>query len=555
MRRFGLGFGSLAAAILLTVTQGWAAEIDWSTYLGGSEADSAGAVAVDASGNLYVAGRTASSDFPVLDGLGTTLSGGGDAFVAKVDPSGELVWSSYLGGSSGDSARGVAVDENGSVYLVGYTSSSDFPTAGGFDMTYQEGAFVAKIDASGQSLIWSSYLGGTSGDTAYAVALDGDGNVFVVGYTTSTDFPTDNGFDTTFNSPPEFSYHDAFVTKVHASGQSLVWSSYLGGFNCDHARDVAVDGDGNVYVVGDTESGDFPVDGGFDTTFGFVNEAFVTKVNSSGESLAWSSYLGGEDDDAAAAIAVDGSGNAYVVGFTRSTDFPGASVDDPSRWYGIPFVSRVDAAGALEWSFLFGDPDLSSSRGVAVDPDGSVYVAGQTYSTDFQGYYDTFVVEVEPSGQNVIWQSHLGGALADHVEGIAVDQTGNAYVAGYTTSTDFPFVDGLDDTLGGWKDAFLARFVSCGDGDCDSTEDCEICPADCGPCPEPAPDLGVAPPDSGDDMGLGPRAAGRGCLCGMGETPGSPWDTVLLLITAALWVRRSPGRGSALSRCRSSRRR
>jgi hypothetical protein len=299
-----------------------------------------------------VTGWTYSTDFPTPSGFATTKRGSYDAFVTKVNANGQsLAWSSYLGGAGKDEGHGIAVDGNGNVYVTGKTESSDFPTTGGFDTTLGlDGldAFVTKVTAGG-SLAWSSFLGGTIGDTGNGIAVDGNGNVYVTGETASTDFPTTGGFDTTHGG-----LIDAFVTKVNATG-SLVWSSFLGGSFIDIAHGIAVDGSGNVYVTGSTTSTDFPTPGGFATTNRGSYDAFVTKVNANGQSLAWSSYLGGSSIDFGYGIAVGGNGNVYVTGSTTSADFPtmggfdtalGGS-DDAFVVHEDAFVVHIDGSGGV----------------------------------------------------------------------------------------------------------------------------------------------------------------------------------------------------------------
>jgi uncharacterized protein (TIGR03382 family) len=325
----------------------------WSSFLGGLESEEGFGIAVDGSGNVYVTGETSSTDFPTMGGFDTTFGGGGmfntDAFVTKVNANGQsLAWSSYLGGSGGDYGYGIAVDGSGNVYVTGYTESADFPTPGGLDTTLggSRDAFVTKVNTGG-SLAWSSFLGGSDSEVGRDVAVDGSGNVYVTGVTESADFPTPGGFDATRGGP-----QDAFVTKVNANGQSLAWSSYLGGLGTDEGYGIAVDGSGNVYVTGRTSSTDFPTPGGFDTTFGGNNyyDAFVTKVNANGQSLAWSSYLGGSARDEGRGIAVDGSGNVYVTGVTESTDFPATGGFDTTFGGGTSdaFVVKIAGGGGAQ---------------------------------------------------------------------------------------------------------------------------------------------------------------------------------------------------------------
>jgi len=256
----------------------------WSTYLGGSGQESVKAIAADGSGNVFMTGSVRSTDFPSSGGFDSTLGGTTDAFVTKMSGSGALLWSSYLGGSAYDQGFGIACDGAGNAIVVGGTQSTDLPTSGAFAATLAGGddAFVAKISGSG-ALLWSSYLGGTANDSAYAVATDSSGSAFVVGYA-SAGFPTTGGFRTTGYSG------EAFVTKIDSAG-ALSWSSFLGGNSIETARGVAVDMSGDVYVTGDTQSTDFATSDAFDTTLG-SQDAFIAKITNSGL-LRWVSLMGG----------------------------------------------------------------------------------------------------------------------------------------------------------------------------------------------------------------------------------------------------------------------
>jgi hypothetical protein len=290
-------------------------DLAWASFLGGSGYDEGYGIAVDPAGNVFLTGYTQSTNFPVPGGFDTVYNGAGDVFVAKVTNSGQLAWASYLGGGGDDIGHGVAVDSSGNVFLTGYTYSSNFPVPGGFDTSYNANrdAFVAKVTNSGQ-LAWASYLGGSGSDVGHGVAADYSGDVFVTGGTESTNFPVPGGFDTSHNGG-----YDVFVAKVTNSGV-LSWSSYLGGSGSDVGYGVAVDSSGNAFLTGWTYSSNFPTPGGFDTSYNGSGDVFVTKVTNSGV-LSWSSYLGGSGSDVGYGAAVDSSGNVFLTGETRSPDF------------------------------------------------------------------------------------------------------------------------------------------------------------------------------------------------------------------------------------------
>ena len=292
--------------------------ISYSTYLGGSGTDEIRAVAVNSAGNVYVAGTTGSLNFPTSNPQQPAMGGSSeDAFVAKLNASGtSLLYSTYLGGNGVDKAWDIEVDSSGNAYITGLTSSTNFPTtSGAFQRTGGgEKAFVVKLTPSGAGLSYSTYLGGSEGhDRGHAIALDGSNNAYVVGRTTARNFPVTIGaFRTTISG-----FEDAFIAKLNSTGSSLVYATFLGGSSgMDRAEAIAVDASGNAYVAGMTVSQDFPVTAGaFQRTYGggdpFYGDAFVTKINSIGKSLVYSTYLGGINGDGAYGIALDQSGQAY----------------------------------------------------------------------------------------------------------------------------------------------------------------------------------------------------------------------------------------------------
>jgi len=376
----------------------------YSTYLGGSDLDYGAGIAVDASGNAYITGQTASLNFPTTPGAFRTAFGGGrDAFVSKLNAAGSaLLYSTYLGGSDYDEGDGIAVDASGNAYVTGDTFSSDFSTTPGAFQTTFGGfvdIFVSKLNATGSALLYSTYLGGSSDDRGLGIALDPSGNGYVTGITASSNFPTTPGaFQTTSGGG-----WDAFVTKLNAAGSALLYSTYLGGSGNDYGFSIAIDASGNAYGTGLTGSGNFPITpGAFQTTCCGV---FVTKLNAAGSALAYSTYLGDGDGSG---IAVDASGNAYVTGDTGSSNFP-------------------TTPGAFQ--------------------------------TSYGGSVDAFVSKLNAAGSALLYSTYLGGNDYDAGSGIAVDRSGNAYVTGTTGSPNFPTTPGaFQTTYGGNFDAFVSKF-------------------------------------------------------------------------------------------------
>ncbi len=452
----------------------------YSTYLGGNGSDGSFGIAVDSAGNAYVTGGTSSTNFPTVNPLQPTYGGGGDAFVAKINPSGSaLVYSTYLGGSSYECGESIAVDSAGNAYVTGGTSSTNFPTVNPLQPTYgggEDDAFVAKINPQGSALVYSTYLGGSSHDFGDGIAVDSAGDAYVTGNTTSTNFPTTPGtFQTNFGGG-----WDAFVAKINPEGSALVYSTYLGGSSYDYGQGIAVDSAGNAYVIGGTSSTNFPTTPGtFQTNFGGGWDAFVAKINPEGSALVYSTYLGGSGSDTGEGIAVDSAGNAYVTGGTNSIDFPvtPGAFQTTNHGSNDAYVTKLNSTGsALVYSTYLGGGNTESPNGIAVDSSGNAYVVGTTYSNDFpitpgafqivcnsgnvincDRYGDAFVSKLNPSGSALVYSAYLGGSGNDWGNGIAVDSSGNAYVTGETNSLNFPRLNPLQRAYGGGDDAFVTK--------------------------------------------------------------------------------------------------
>jgi len=389
----------------------------YSTYLGGSGEDAGSGLAVDGSGNAYIGGWTSSSDFPTANPLQATFGGGlRDAFVAKLNAAGILVYSTYLGGRAFDSGIGLAVDGAGNAYISGRTEGSNFPTVNPLQATFGGGtdAFVAKLNPAGSALVYSTYLGGSAGEEADSIAVDASGNAYIGGWTSSSDFPTVKPLQATFGGGPL----DFFVAKLNAAGSALVYSTYLGGSSGGGAPSIAVDASGNAYISGRTDGSDLLTANPLQATFGGGGDAFVAKLNPTGSALVYWTYLGGSGQDAGSGLAVDASGNAYITGLTFSSDFPTAN-------------------------------PLQATLG---------------------GSSDAFVAKLNPAGSALVYSTYLGGSGQEFGQGIAVDGSGNVYITGLTHSLDFPMANPLQATfggaVGGGRDAFVAKISAPQPPDC-----------------------------------------------------------------------------------------
>jgi CSLREA domain-containing protein len=450
--------------------------LNYSTYLGGSDAEEdIKAIATDAAGNVYVAGQTRSINFPVTIGAyDTTANGGGssnDIFITKRSLSG-ITYSTYLGGSSNDRTTDIAIDGFGNVYVGGDTGSLDYPLLNAFQATNQGAdAVLTKLNATGSALIYSTFLGGTGSDTILDIAVDAAGQAHVVGTTTSTNFPTVSPLQSV-NGGAE----DAFLAKFSTSGSSLLFSTYLGGSNIDFALSVALDQAGNAYLAGETRSTNFPLMNPLKATLTGINDAFVTKINASAlpsPALRYSTYLGGSAVDKATGIAVDAAGNAYVVGPTQSADFPTVSPYQATiAGTQDAFAVKINAVGsALVYAtFLGGSGGEGGNENpsIALDKAGNAYIAGLTTSSDFPtqnaiqaalggGGADAFLAKLNATGPALTYSTYLGGTGFDAAYGVAVDAAGNAFVTGPTQSTNFPVANATQPTYGGTGDAFISQ--------------------------------------------------------------------------------------------------
>ena len=448
----------------------------FSTYLGGGSSrfgDHGRGIAVEGAGQqAYVTGYTSSIDFPTQNPVQSDFGGGlEDSFVAKLDVDGAvLVYSTYLGGISIDQGYGIAVDGAGQAYVTGYTSSPDFPTTPNAFQPALAGArnaFVAQLTADGSALVYSTYLGGSNQAEAFDIDLDGVGQAYVTGATNSDDFPTTpNAFQ-----PALAGARNAFVAQLTADGSALVYSTYLGGSSIDLSVGIAVDGVGQAYVTGLTFSSDFPTRNPFQAALAGLRDAFVAQLTADGSALVYSTYLGGSSIDRGWSIAVDGAGQAYVTGETESSDFPTRNPFQPAL-AGLrdSFVAQLTANGAaLNFSTYLGGSSFDGGHAITVDGAGQATVTGSTASMDFPthnpvqathggGFNDAFVAQFNAAGTALSFSTYLGGSGSPEAGwGIAVDGAGQAYVTGDTTSSDFPTRNAFQPALAGIGDAFVAK--------------------------------------------------------------------------------------------------
>ena len=417
-----------------------------------------------------------------------------------IDP--VLRYASYMGGTLNDGVTSIKVDAAGSVYMTGFTASSNFPAKGGSQNSYggsnseqRQGqfgdAFVAKLNPAGTAVVYATYLGGSGEDLATSIAIDSAGNAYVAGSTQSANFPVsasapqrvykgftnDNGF---------YNPGDGFAVKLNAAGNQLVYATYLGGGLNDLAMGIAVDNGGNAVVVGATTSSDFPTTAGAAVrvyrganntgpNFGpsIAGDGFITIINAAGSAFSYSTFFGGAGRDGVSCVALDAQNNIYVGGLTLSSDFPVTPGAFQSTFKGVPtitngtstvpgdgFVAKLTSQGSVVYTTFLGGARMDAVTGIAADAAGAAYVTGGTLSTDFpvssgaaQSAYrgsggvgtigasyggDAFVAKLNPTGTALGYSTYLGGAGDEGGLGIAVDGAGSAFVTGFTLSNDFP---------------------------------------------------------------------------------------------------------------------
>jgi hypothetical protein len=381
-----------------------------------------------------------------------------------IDPT--LVYSTYLGGDYADWVGGIAVDQHGQAYITGSAGSTDFPTKNALqsDKGVGEDAFVAKLDLTGGRLLFSTFFGGGGDDNSYAIVVSPNEKIFVSGITASgTTFPTLNALQPTLGGSL-----DAYLLKLNRTGSTLHFSTFLGGSSTEYGNALALDPDGKVIMVGETQSSDFPTVKAYQKSSGGLGDIFVAKIGATGASMAYSTFLGGSSTDGGEGVAVSEDGELFVTGYTYSADFPTSSAFQPLLGGGRDaVVLKMSSTGAgLVYSTYLGGTGNEKGSGVAIDGLGHAYVTGETRSTDFPteaaliGVFpnmsDTaFVSKLRPAGKNLVYSTFLGGSFSDSGRGIAVDDAGNAHVVGTTYSSTFPVVNPVMDYVSS-RDIFLS---------------------------------------------------------------------------------------------------
>ena len=528
----------------------------WSSYFGGSGEDFIYGMVIDSFDNFYITGRTNSSDFPTLNAYDSTYNGESDCFVSKFSSNGLLLWSTFLGGMNVDCCTTVNLDDFDDIIVTGYTESPDFPILNAFDSSYngyQDDAFITKFTNEG-SLFYSTFLGGYWTDYGFDVLIDSSNNVIITGATYAYDFPTLNAYDSTHNGG-----YDVFITKFSRSGE-LLWSTYMGGYANDVVNDAIIDSSDNIIITGRTCSSNFPTKKAYDLTFnGGYCDAFVIKF-SVGGSLLWSTFLGGYEADIGYGISVDASDNIIIAGISNSVDFPllfenqsiiggnfdcifakfsstgyllfssylGENEDDrlfelTTDQYGnlfaightfslsdfistnrsllspvydssaiilLKFKITIDESFtgiledrdsnyidnnneflAIDFNILFDAKFDDFGCAIEVDSSNNIIITGNTESSNFpvlnayddtlNGDFDIFVAKLSDNG-SLIWCTYFGGNSDDLVFDVALDSFDNIIISGHTFSKDFPTKSAYDESFNGIHDVFITKFSNSG---------------------------------------------------------------------------------------------
>ncbi|OGV70129.1 MAG: hypothetical protein A2283_14325 [Lentisphaerae bacterium RIFOXYA12_FULL_48_11] len=451
----------------------------YSTYLGGQSNDYANGITCDSDGNAYVTGWTTGTNFPVKSALYSTSGGSNDIFVAKFDPTGQLLFSTFLGGSSDDCGCAIAIDTETNIYVTGWTSSTNFPTLNAVATNHSgsRDAFLTKIKGDGSEIIYSTYIGGTGNDQANSLTIDNLNCAYLAGRTESADFSCSNAMDTTLGGTA-----DAFVCKMSSDGQNFEYSTYLGGSSEDEANGIQVDSAYNVFIAGWSRSTNFPeVQNPSPTLSGINCDVFVAKLNASATVVLQAGMTGGASNDFCRSITIDTNGNSYVGGSTCSPDFPLLNAPD-SLFEGASegFVTKLDATSTgIVFSTFLGGKNTDEVLALTLDIDGHIYAAGFTMSSNFplRAPYDdiftsseAFVTKLSITGGSWLVSTFLGGSGDDNGNAIALDTHGNVFMAGDTTSSNFPLRNAADTSIEN-TEAFLACRAMTRDTDGDGLTD------------------------------------------------------------------------------------
>jgi hypothetical protein len=447
-------------------------ELVYSTYLGGNRYDKVNGITVNDHGEAYVTGYTMSTNFPVLNpyqpSLLDTLTA--DVFITRLNSDGNgIISSTYLGGiTGGEQGMGIKLDDAGYIYMGGATNSRDFPTVNPYQLHQNDGDVIAlKLTPNGDSLIYSTYIGGIANEYPYGFAIDKAGCAYLTGVTSSPNYPTKNPILT------DMTNLDAFVTKLAPTGDSLIYSTYLGGDNIEIGYGIAVDKEGQAYIGGITTSSDFPM---VYSQQGHVrlDDVFVTKLNPAGSDFRYSTYIAGYMEDRAMSLAIDEEGHVYITGVARSSDYPLQNPIQTFQYDRDAFVTKLAPTRCIiEFSTYLGGDAYDLGSGIAVDSRGNMYIVGYTGSTNYptvnpmqtdQRYFDGFFTKINGASNSIEYSTYLAGYDSDYGLAIALDKSDNIYITGFTYSADFPILNPYQTNMEN-DDIFVMKFSNTSDID------------------------------------------------------------------------------------------
>ncbi len=444
--------------------------LSYSTYFGTVSGQIALSIDLDSQGNMLISGLTGPS-FPTFKAFDSVGSGGQDAFISKISASGhELIFSTYLGGDEWELFSNAKTDTFDNIYVAGITLSPNFPALIGYDTTFdgiKETGFLCKFTPGCDSMIYSTFVGGSDFDFLVGLDVDNDGFAYVTGLTTSTDLVFEYSYIREY-----MNRGDGFLVKVSPDGQSPVFGTYLGGYdNSDFPFGIAVDDSGNAFVTGYTTSNDFPSTDPSDTIMWNAGyDAFVQQISTNDSSLVYSVRFGSTGDDEGLDIKLDKSGDAYVTGRAFGRGFPLMNAyDSTPNGGGDLFVSKFQkSTGNLLFSTYMGSRSWDDSYCIGVDNEHRVWIAGDTWEDNFptvdafdntfNGRIDAFVACLSASGSELLYSTYLGGNEWDGFFGMVIDASNNVYLAGRTQSLNYPTIDPYQAELGGHWDVVIAKF-------------------------------------------------------------------------------------------------
>lgn len=378
-------------------------QLRWGTFVGGSSYDDAYRLAIDPWGNVIFAGITGSGNIPAPNGFDGSINGDEDFYVGKLSADGsQLLWATYLGGNYEDHLNSLALGLQGEIIVCGKTTSENMPVQSGYDMSYNGtgDCYVAALSSAGSQLLFGTFLGGGSSEWPYAMAVAADGSIVIGGQTSSTDIPTPGGYDTSLNG-----YTNMYVAALSASGDQVLWGTYLGGSATDECYALALDSGGNVVVGGTTSSSNIPTPGGYDHSLSALYDMYVAKLSADGSDLLWGTFIGGSMSESAHELALDPQGNVIVCGESSSADMP--------------------------------------------VPGG--------FDTSMNGINDFYLTKLSSSGDQLLWGTYVGGSAYDWGLAVALNPDGRVVVGGYVNSADVSVGGGYDSSHNGGKDYFIAE--------------------------------------------------------------------------------------------------